>query len=606
MGRKRKGYILLFCVSVIFIMITSVPAMAAESRKLDLTPEEIGYLEEKKVLKVAVTDGWQPYVYENNTTDAYSGFAIDILDVLREEGKVSIEYVEAKNYEEAFLLLEDGRADVVAFTGKEGLVNETEEGFVPYITAPVQIITGNDMDIPEKQDLKAAVPTGIRHLKLEKYDNIKWLEYTTTEDCIKAVEKKQADFATGDLYTLKSFEGYFTFKDMTIKNIPDSYITVGFLTAASENTLQGILAKVRGSLSAKEISDSLNFHGDRLRDEHKIVSFIYFHVFDIINIFLIIVFLTIIIVILIYMKIRLDRPSEMHAYEQSYRMLADTFGQAGMEYDFQNDRLTIFGERRDEIDIPEVVDNLREKLKKRALRITLTGEEFDKFCTNSEPGKTYQTEFQCGMKGNGWNWFSMIYIVVGSEESHRRPHRLIGVLVDAQKQHQTQEKLVEIGQYDNLTQVFNRAGAETLIMQALQNLEEYSQNVFLLMDVDLFKQINDNYGHMCGDDVLRTIGHNIREIFQGDTIICRWGGDEFTMFVRGPGAAEELLEKRIEELRRRMKEYRYEDMPCPIGLSISGVIPKAGMTLQSLFIKADNALYQIKEEGRDKIGRAHV
>lgn len=286
-------------------------------------------------------------------------------------------------------------------------------------------------------------------------------------------------------------------------------------------------------------------------------------------------------------------------YEESYRMLSDTFCQAGIEYDFLNDRLILFGEKRDAIDIPDVVEGLHEKMKKRAIRITLTAEEFDKICMETEPGKAYQTEFQCGMTENGWNWFSMIYVVAYTEEAHPKPIRLIGYLVDAEKQHQTQEKLVEIGQYDMLTGVFNRAGAEEQMIEALQNLEEYSQNVFLMMDVDRFKGINDNYGHLCGDDALRVIGQNILEIFQGDTIICRWGGDEFVMFVRGPGAEMGILKKRIEELRSRMKKYKYEEQSCPIGLSIGGIIPKSGMTLQELMKKADGVLYQVKANGRD-------
>lgn len=328
------------------------------------------------------------------------------------------------------------------------------------------------------------------------------------------------------------------------------------------------------------------------------MRYAYHHPFGFLIIF-IIIFLIGTIILITYIRTRVKRRSELHGYEKSYRILADTFGQAGLEYDFQNDRLTVFGKKRDAVDIPEVVEKLHEKLKGRALRITLTEDEFNELCMNTEPGKTYQTEFQCGMKDNSWNWFTMAYIVIFSDESHHRPVRLVGCLMDAQKQHQTQEKLVELGQYDKLTGTFNRTGAEQQIIEALENLQEYSQNVFLLMDVDRFKQINDSYGHLCGDDVLREIGRNVNEIFQGDTIICRWGGDEFTMLVRGPGAEEGLLEKRIEELRRRMKEYKYKDKTYPIGLSIGGVIPVKGMSLEELFKQADDVLYEVKEKGRD-------
>lgn len=597
MKRKRKGCLFAFCVSIILNMITSVPALASGSSAVDLTQDEKGYLEEKKVLIVAVVDGWQPYMYKSSE-DTYSGFALDILEDLQKQNGISIRYVEAEDYGKALELLKNGQADIAAFMEKEGLQEDVQKGFVPYMTAPVQMITGNDVVLFEERNLKAAVPTGADYINFESYGKIERMEFPTLEECFKSVEKKQTDFIISDFYTVESLTRYTMAQTIKVKNIPDSYVTIGYLTGESEIILQGILEKLRGSISEAEVADSLSLHGDRLSNESKIIKFIYNNTFIIFNGILIFIF-SAIVILLLYIKVHAERQSELHSHEQSYQLLADTFGQAGMEYDFLNDRLVLFGNRHDEIDIPEVVENLHEKLENRELRITLTKEEFDKFCMNSEPGKTYQTEFQCGMRGEGWNWFSMIYIVVGIEESRRMQRRLLGVLVDAQKQHQTQEKLLEIGQYDKLTKVFNRAGAEALLVQALQNLGEYSQNVFLLMDVDKFKQINDSYGHLYGDEVLQALGRNMQEIFQGDTIVCRWGGDEFIMFVRGPGAEDELLRKRVEELRRRMKEFQYDGVAYPIGLSISGVVPKKGMSLESLFKKADEMLYQIKQEGRD-------
>lgn len=285
--------------------------------------------------------------------------------------------------------------------------------------------------------------------------------------------------------------------------------------------------------------------------------------------------------------------------KDTYRMLTDAFVQFGLTYDFQKDRLTIFSGNEEEIDIPAVVDNFHEKLRKHQLRMTLTEQEFDELCENARSGKTCQTEFQCGRKESGWNWYHMIYSVEHADEAGERPVRLTGCLLDIEKQHQRQEKLAKMGQIDSLTRVYNRTGGEIKLNEALNHLEEYSQNAFLLLDVDWFKQTNDKFGHLCGDDVLKEIGKNIRDIFQGDTIMCRWGGDEFILFVRGPGAEKDLLEKRIAELQDRMKRYRYGEIYYPIGLSIGGIVPKKGMTLRTLFGKADEVLYQVKENGRD-------
>lgn len=327
-------------------------------------------------------------------------------------------------------------------------------------------------------------------------------------------------------------------------------------------------------------------------------AFIYAYPLEII-IGLCIIFAVVILLLWRYIRKISKRYEALNKYEEGYLVLADSLVQTGLNYDFEKDRIELFGEKKGDLDIPEIVEDVHERLRRRELRITLTVEEFDELRTNMEPGKTYQKEFQCGMTEGGWNWFNMIYTVVFSENQGHKPVKLIGCLLDAQKQHQAQEKLVELGQHDLLTGVYNRAGAEGKIVDALQNLEEYEQNVILLMDVDRFKQMNDNYGHLCGDDVLKTIGNNIQEIFQGDTIICRWGGDEFLMFVRGPGAGRELIEKRIQELRNRMKQYRYEGKAYPVSLSIGGIVPLQGVTLEKVFKQVDRVLYEVKERGRD-------
>lgn len=326
-------------------------------------------------------------------------------------------------------------------------------------------------------------------------------------------------------------------------------------------------------------------------------TFLYSHPAEVI-IVLCLIFAVVIAGMLIYMMKLVQRYKSRYQYEEGYRILTDALVQTGLEYDFQKDRLRLMGERKGELDLPEVVDDVHQRLRNREVRLTLTVEEFDELRENAECGRTYQKEFQCRMKDGTWNWFNMIYTVVYDKESCK-PVKLAGCLLDAQKQHQAQEKLVEIGQYDRLTGVYNRAGAEGQIIEALDHLGEYKQNVFLLMDVDRFKQMNDTYGHLCGDDVLKTIGQNMQEIFQGDTIICRWGGDEFLMFVRGPGAGRELVEKRIEELRSRMKQYQYEGKLYPVCLSIGGIIPCKGITLEKLFKQVDEVLYEVKKQGRD-------
>ncbi|MEI3479347.1 MAG: GGDEF domain-containing protein [Bilophila sp.] len=92
---------------------------------------------------------------------------------------------------------------------------------------------------------------------------------------------------------------------------------------------------------------------------------------------------------------------------------------------------------------------------------------------------------------------------------------------------------------------------------------------FLLLDVDRFKTFNDRYGHMTGDAVLRYMGRSMRRSFRSGDILCRWGGDEYVIFLCGVDD-EEAVGKRIESLRGRMAQCHVDGLGLSVTLSVGG------------------------------------
>lgn len=165
---------------------------------------------------------------------------------------------------------------------------------------------------------------------------------------------------------------------------------------------------------------------------------------------------------------------------------------------------------------------------------------------------------------------------------------------------ETGETLLAKSRTDSQTGLVNRATTEKLIRESLYGANPDEWNTFLLIDIDHFKSFNDAYGHILGDAVLRFMGEAMREVFRATDILCRWGGDEFVIFI--PRFENEpSLNNRLAALQARMKEFRNQGDPVPLTLSIGGVIAKNESTLNTLFSKADEALYAVKEKGRDGI-----
>ena len=169
-----------------------------------------------------------------------------------------------------------------------------------------------------------------------------------------------------------------------------------------------------------------------------------------------------------------------------------------------------------------------------------------------------------------------------------------------------QKKMREIASRDGLTQLYNKVGTERLIKEWLHSDSGKAGGVFMMMDVDYFKQINDTYGHAVGDRVLYKVGHLLKSSFRENDIVGRIGGDELLIFMEGV-TSEEFAVRRMENLQQYLRELPMEELEghmltCSMGAAFA---PKDGMTFEELYKHADEALYVTKRNGRDGFSIYH-
>lgn len=155
---------------------------------------------------------------------------------------------------------------------------------------------------------------------------------------------------------------------------------------------------------------------------------------------------------------------------------------------------------------------------------------------------------------------------------------------------------------DLLTGLSNKIATERLIQEFTEDFPE-GQSMFVILDIDNFKKINDTMGHAFGDEILRSLGQQLRSEFRVTDIIGRTGGDEFILFLKFI-KTDELLEregKRILEFFRQFKgggEYVKYSATASIGVS---VFPRDGKDYASLYRTADSALYESKRKGKNQL-----
>jgi diguanylate cyclase (GGDEF)-like protein len=162
----------------------------------------------------------------------------------------------------------------------------------------------------------------------------------------------------------------------------------------------------------------------------------------------------------------------------------------------------------------------------------------------------------------------------------------------------TTQELENISKYDVLTSLYNRAEYKKILHKKIKSAQRYGEVFGLIMiDIDFFKLVNDNYGHDVGDEILKKFAQILQENVREDDFVARWGGEEFVIIANytQKGGLVHLVEK----LQRKMMEASFSPVP-KVTASYGVTAYIAGDNYEELFKRVDNALYMAKHNGRDQ------
>ena len=158
---------------------------------------------------------------------------------------------------------------------------------------------------------------------------------------------------------------------------------------------------------------------------------------------------------------------------------------------------------------------------------------------------------------------------------------------------------------DPLTGCFNRRYWFDLALRETERSQRFNTPLAIIMtDLDHFKAVNDTYGHLVGDVVLMTVAKRLAENIRSVDVLGRYGGEEFSILL--PGAALKEAQRIAERLRRSVAKSAVEteerDIPLTISLGVTCLRPGAdAVTITDLIEKADKALYNAKQQGRNRV-----
>ena len=162
-------------------------------------------------------------------------------------------------------------------------------------------------------------------------------------------------------------------------------------------------------------------------------------------------------------------------------------------------------------------------------------------------------------------------------------------------------RLKNIAHLDSLTGVANRYALNEYIKLLENQPTQFSETCLMVIDIDHFKQVNDIYGHLMGDQVIQFVAEKLKENIRTSDLLVRYGGDEFIVLIENVGMERAL--KIAEKIRSEIYEAKpLDNVRCPdLKVSISIGVAIGATSWMALLEKADRALFQAKEQGKNKV-----
>jgi diguanylate cyclase (GGDEF)-like protein len=163
------------------------------------------------------------------------------------------------------------------------------------------------------------------------------------------------------------------------------------------------------------------------------------------------------------------------------------------------------------------------------------------------------------------------------------------------------ERVKQLAYLDGLTGIFNRRFFELRIAEEMERARRFDSGMaVIMMDIDQFKRLNDEFGHLLGDEVLRQVSSILHQQLRKIDVVCRYGGEEFAVLLSqtNPQHALGVAEK----LRRMVETWQFPGVPQSVTISAGAAsFPEHGHTRDELVKAADAGLYAAKQAGRNRV-----
>lgn len=557
----------------------------SKNEELILSHAELEYVKNSPKIKVGVVMDQAPYQYEYK--GELTGISIDMLEYISDKTGLQFEYINADNYTQLFQMAEQGDIKLIAGISYNYQLARERNWVMsqPYVSSQYMIL----MNSKNMQDNESPVGKNLAMIVNTQYQGEyigKIKQYETMSECLQAVSKGKADYTYVDANTAQYYINMPKYKNL--KSIPQSIderkICFGAVKPC-DHELLSILNKSISTISVLDLQDIINQNNikkgqvslfDTIR-ENPISS-----IFIISGILLLIIF-----ILLVFLRQRALTNKKNDLELKKHFMLFALLNEYIIEYDFRTNSAIVYDPAKDgDGHIKEYNFNIVQKDERKAQASKLFLDLIKSMGNGVEEIKLW-----CG---DEYHW---LRVAIETVYDDKVPIYAIGKINIIDNEKNEKEELIEKSRLDSLTKIYNAETTRVYIKKELSKLKEGQYGAFIIIDIDYFKNINDTYGHLNGDKVLKKLASVLNDAYGSAGVVGRLGGDEFVVYLQNVEDKDELT-KICTDMCEEIRNIKNKD-GNGITISVGAKLSQYGDEYNDIYRKSDKALYKAKSNGRD-------
>lgn len=281
---------------------------------------------------------------------------------------------------------------------------------------------------------------------------------------------------------------------------------------------------------------------------------------------------------------------------ERYRLLSEMTHKMSFDYDSDSDTVLLYIDRTGKGMEAQVIEHYLETLNQSRSSVIHPDymDALRQMFENARAGTNeVAVEYRADYYGTGYAWYRANLFVAHDEAG---TWHLVGLIENIDDEHDLRLR----AEYDATTGLSNHAATQDLVTAALADASVRERSVCVALDIDDFKQVNDTYGHIEGDMLLHEVGVTLRANFREEDVLGRVGGDEFVMLLKRIDL--DVVLRKLELVKSQLADVRLDHMGEPPSVSMGVYATRPDdRTYRDVFVKADEALYQAKRSGKNRI-----